>query len=318
MQVLLVKYNKVTNDAFDVLSKTLETCKWADVSIFGENIDCLSYSIVDRYLQSLKPFDVICVGDVFWDTGQHICKWSQNNKVRCYFLQHGQWIYTKNKSNPRHLPYGTFVYGDNVCNMMHSWPYSRRSKVYVTGNPRYDASLLDRLGNGYVYFSPPVSLEIVPSAPDRLHRHVYGVLSKLRGLDESINLVIHPHYREGNVQQLRQLFPKAKFEDPMNDPMLLIQQSEAVLTHRNSTTVLDAISCGKVAMLTDSICHDRSFFNPGYFGEFAVECRTKDDCVEAVMKLQDKKIQLDGYEHRAKPYLWIGNASNRIADIIGV
>jgi hypothetical protein len=113
---LLLLYNKVTNNAFHKLNSI--NVKFADVSIFDKKMDILSYSNVDIFLTNLLPFDNILIGDIFWPTGQNICKWCANNNKKCIFLQHGQWIYIKNKTNPEFLPSITCVYGRNVANMI--------------------------------------------------------------------------------------------------------------------------------------------------------------------------------------------------------
>ena len=138
MGVLLIRYNKVTNVALNNLTNNLVDSKWADLNDFGDNLNLLGYSDTGGWLEKFLPFDRVMVGDIFWPTGQNICRWCKENSIPCCFLQHGQWIYVDNKQNPQYVPSYTCVYGGNVHEMMKSWPYSQRSQVEITGNPRYD------------------------------------------------------------------------------------------------------------------------------------------------------------------------------------
>ena len=314
MKLLLLYYAKVTNDAFNkfALSSTDLELKSDDLSVYGSKMDRLSYHEVHRLLTQQKPFDAILIGDIFWDTGQNICRWGQDNKVPVFFLQHGQWIYITNKKDPKYLPTATFVYGDKIQQMMSSWEYSKRSKVYVTGNPRYDNISRNNSGE-YVYFAPPVMFENVPSAANRTDRNAFDNLVSLKGIDKEVPMLIHPHYREINVPQLKDMFPYAKFADPQIDPLPLIQKSSKVLTHRNSTTVLDAIACGKMTVLMNFREKDKSFFPRDYFGEFAQESDWPSRCMT---NLKSNVTEISDYEEKARPYIYLGNASKRIEGII--
>lgn len=311
--MLLLRYNKVTNEALESLYRFLQSFQWEDISKFGDQTDILKYSVVAEFLQSLKPFDSICIGDIFWETGQNICKWCADNRIKVYFIQHGQWIYIQNKRNPRYLPYSTFLYGDNILNMVSNWPYAKRSKIYAVGNPRYDNIQLSNNGE-YVYFAPPVIKEISPSVPSKSNADAAKLLSQLEGLDDVVTLVIHPHYREGNVDYIRNIFPKAVIANPSESSLSLIQKSSKVITHRNSTTVLDAIACGKKIILTNFLGQDKSFFPRGYFGDFAVENNWPKDCFAATEV--DYYIDYAGYTERAKAHIYLGNSSQRIVDIL--
>jgi len=308
---LLVKYNKVTNDAFNQLSQCLKDPIWTDLVVFGSVMDHLSYSVIDAHFQELMPFDVMCIGDIFWGTGQNICRWCQDNDVTCCFLQHGQWKYIKNKKSPMHLPDYTFVYGDNVVNMVKQWPYSRRSQVIATGNPRYDAAQRI-LGGKYVYFCPPVVRELVPNGTSKFSNSNLQLLQSLKGIDQDVDLVLHPHYREGAIDFMRNTFPGAKFADPELEPLPLVAKASHVITHRDSTTVLDAIACGKPSVLLNFV--GSSFFPKGYFEEFAIECDTSYECKKALM--QSVLIEYTDYVNRARPYIYLGNASARIAALL--
>jgi len=309
--VLLLKYNKVTNDSFRRLSTVLQV-KWGNLSHFDKEMDVLSYEVVEKYLSGLLPFRKVVVGDIFWPTGQHICRWCKQQKIRCFFLQHGQWIYIKNKKSPQFLPYCTMVYGDNVKSMTDEWPYGSRSKVIATGNPRYDL-IIPVAGGDYVYFCPPVMKELVPNGDNKIHKRNVQLLQSIAGLDKGIEMTLHPHYREGNINVLRKLFPTAKMADPKADPLPLILKSSHVLTHRDSTTIMDAIACGKPSILLN-FKGIRSFFPKEHFGDLAIECETVGECKLA---LSSTPFEVNTeYAQRVKPHLYLGNASMRIASLL--
>ncbi len=138
-KILLLRYNKVIDIAFEELSKSLDDVEIADITDFGDDMNMLEYCVIDSFISQFIPFQHIVVGDVFWPTGQHICNWSLTNKVTCCFMQHGQWIYMANKMDPRHVPSYTCLFGGNLRNKMQTWPYAKRSQVKVTGSPRYDS-----------------------------------------------------------------------------------------------------------------------------------------------------------------------------------
>ena len=311
--MLLLRYNKITNELFENLYQFLPSFRWGELTDFGKRIDTLQYSTVADFLQEFKPIDATAVGDVFWPTGQNICKWGKDQQVKVYFFQHGQWIYIQNKRNPRHLPHTTFLFGDNVKRMVDNWPYGKKSNIYSTGTPRYDNIPLSAEGE-YVYFAPPVMREMVPSAPSKSNATAVNTITQLKGIDEIVPLLIHPHYREGNLDYLKNLFPKATVASPLSSSLSLIQKSTKVLTHRNSTTVLDAIACGKKAILTDFLGEDRSFFKRGYFGEFAVENNWPKDCFKSIEA--EYIVDYENYTERARDHIYLGNASQRIVNIL--
>jgi len=306
---LLTKYNKVTNEAFANVSQFLNEVKETDLAQFGELMDVIPEQMLHNLLVKLLPFDNIIVGDIFWPTGQRICQWCDKHGKKAYFLQHGQWVYIKNKTNPACLPTATFVYGTKVRDMMAAWPYSSRSKVYVTGNPRYDD--IEVQSGSYVYFCPPVIHERIPSKADQIHVKNQAWVTSFAGIDRHMDLLIHPHYREGAVKTLKKIFPNARFADPQADALPLIQKSSKVLTHRNSTTVIDAIACRKLSVLMNYGQYEKSFFHRGYFGEFAVEINSPRD-VEDIGFL----VVGDDYIKRAEPYICLEGASKKIKDII--
>lgn len=314
MLLLLLQYNKVTNESLKQFSRHSSVeIKWGSLTDLLD-IDCSSYHVIDRFMQSFLPFDAVMVGDIFWPTGQHICKWCSVNEVRCFFLQHGQWIYTKNKKNPKFLPSCTFLFGKNIQFECSDWEYGKRSVLFATGSPRYDGCSLTSKEGDYIYFSPPVLLEETPSVPPRYDCGVKRLLLHMKGLDSQARLVIHPHYREGAVRELKKIFPHADIIDPHTSALELIQKSQKVLTHRNSTVVLDSIACGKQVVLMNLDVYP-SYYPKGYFGSFAIESNSLSNCVRNLEK--DYEIEDVGqYMREAEPYVILGDASCRIDSII--
>lgn len=311
--VLLLKYNKPTNDAFIKFASFDYgvDCQWADLTAFGTKIDVLSYEEVDKFLRASMPFDGLLMGDIFWPTGQNICQWCQRNSVGSFFLQHGQWIYTANKKNPRFLPKCTFVYGEDLRAEILTWPYGKRSRVEATGSPRYD--VLNIKDGDYVYFSPPVILEKNASAQSITHQKSLLLLSALRGVDSRYKVLLHPHYREGELDRLKDLFPKAQYIDPEEPALPFIAAAGKVLTHRNSTVVLDGIACRKLVVLMNFMGHDDSAYPMGYFKGFAIESTTPFHCMEnlgVVWQFPEKTTD------EAKSFLVFGHASERISHLI--
>lgn len=314
-------FNKLQSKATSLIFKTL------DLTTFGSKLDVLSYQVVVEILDKAKPFDAILVGDVFWPTGQHICKYGAVRKNKVFFLQHGQWIYDANKRNPPFVPFATFLFGDDVYEKFWKFPYGSRSKLFVTGSPRYDNLKIDATSD-MVYFSPPVVLETSPSSPPKKQVWGYNVLSKLQGLDQECNLLIHPHYREGDVGFLKDLFPLAKFADPQENALALIGQSRMVLTHRNSTCVIDAISLRRPCALIDLEDMDWmrfseqfvgwSYFPRNYFCEFAKESSDASECFNNVKETGTyPTLNEQDYIKKAKKYICLGEASKRIETIMG-
>ena len=311
LKVLLLYYNKVTNDAFDQLKKNAETLSFQqiDLSTLGRDIERLSLPTISKLLSDYS-FDAVIVGDIFWTTGQNVCRWCKENAVPCYFLQHGQWIYTQNKMNLQYFPTCTFLFGNKIHGIVEQWPYAQRSQMAVTGSPRYDNMQLTK-GNG-VYFAPPVLAEQI-SSNTRWNEKALSVLQRLKGLDKKVELRIHPHYREGKEDVLRDLFPNATFIKQSDNPLVHIPQSYKVLTHRNSTSVLDAIACRKpVVLMNFGIL--LSYYKKGYFGDLAIESGYLGGCVENLTTKQE--VSEYNYIERARPYIYLGNASRRIERII--
>lgn len=311
-----MQYNKVTNDAFKNLIKEhskQHTFKTINLQMLDRSIDVADFNIINRLLTPMQPFNAILVGDIFWPTGQNICKWCKINKVFCGFIQHGQWIYTANKINPKYLPSATFVYGQNIKDEIESWPYGKKSSVVATGNPRYD-NVETNLDGKYIYVAPPVMHEVIPSSSDRINAQAKRLLESLSksGARLMKNLLIHPHYREGNTKYLEKLFPIAKHVDKKENPFKYIKNASSVLTHRNSTTVLDAIAHKKQTILMNFDDYP-SYFPIFYFADFAIESERPQECIEF---LKHKFDPIANYEEKAKEFIVLGNASKRILDYI--
>jgi hypothetical protein len=326
MKVLLVRYNKVTNDAFNKLAANAPflTYKSVDLSQFGRMMDIMDYPSIKKFLHNQRPYDAVVVGDVFWPSGQNICRICSEDSVPCHFLQHGQWVYITNKKSPVYTPTVTHLNGVNTHSLVSMWPYAMKSKIQVTGNPRYD-NIEPNPDGDYVYFGPPVIREKSPSAPDRIDHAALRLVMRLKGIDKTMKVKIQPHYREGDLKQLKRFFPKAEFIPPPDDPLPWIARCNKVLTHRNSTTVLDAIAHGKLSVLAnferqnaredDEALNARpfltSFFPRDHFGEFALESVTHDICKENLKK--EVRLSTENYIERAKKYIYLGNASERLA-----
>ena len=141
MRGLLLQYNKVHNGSLARLESQLKSkhdVVYGSLDNLGDAIDRLPQKTIEEYLSSFLPLDWAIIGDVFWDTGQHICNSCKKMGVTLFFLQHGQWIYIQNKKQLKHYPAHTLTFGDDVANMCASWPYGQHSKISAVGNPRYD------------------------------------------------------------------------------------------------------------------------------------------------------------------------------------
>lgn len=318
MTGLLLKYNKSHDDSLRILESKMKKefqIIWGDLSSFGKKKDILSYGEIKRFIEMYGVVDFIIIGDVFWETGQNICKFGQERKIPIFFLQHGQWIYTKNKNKLNHYPYCTMLFGDDVTNMCHRWEYGKNSKCITVGSPRYDGCKKNTNGS-YVYMSPPVIEESIHGIPNGfIRRHFLKSLEEIKGIDKEIQIVIHPHYRECRTDWLRNIFPKAQFADPKLHPFKLINGASKVIASRNSTVVLDAIAHGKMVVLTDLKLNDVCYFKRGYFKEFAVESEDAKDFFDNVLQ-SNKMINDINYQSRANRYIMLGNATSRIIDLI--
>jgi len=318
MTGLLLKYNKVHNDALQKLAPKLQKqfkIVWGDLNDLDGAVDLQSCDSLLGYFKSLPSFDFVVIGDVFWKTGQNICKICNVRNLPVFFLQHGQWVYIKNKKNLLHYPFYTFLFGDNVCDMCSSWEYAQYSKCFVTGTPRYDeCSKLNLDQSTYIYVAPPVVEELIHDKPSGIIRkQAIKALELLGGIDKKFSLIIQPHYREARVDYLQKTFPYAQFVDPDLDPLKFIRGSAKVITSRNSTSVLDALACRKSVVLTD-INDTESFFSRFYFEDFALE---SSNIYEFKNHLNSEcKINDDNYVQRAKKYIYLGDASSRIVELI--
>ena len=314
MTILLTKYNKIIIEAFEKLSAQFHEdiqVKWLDMSKYGHSFDLLPISHWNNVLNSLLPFDCIMIGDVFWPTGQAFCEWGKTHNKTVCFLQHGQWIYIENKKKLNYYPDITMVYGTNVADMINQWPYGKESNVIVTGSPRYDN--LEIVNGDYVYFSPPVIQEIVHGRPNGyIQKHYLMAIQSVIGLDSVCKLVIQPHYREANINMLKNMFPKAMFVDPAENAIKLISSSYKVVCCRNSTVVIDSIACKKHVLLMDFLYTDRSFYPREYFNNFATE---NDNATDLLNNISNTKIIVD-YEKHASNHILLGNSSERIMSVL--
>ncbi len=316
MTGLLLRYNKVHNDALQKLEPNLRKkfeFIWGDLEDLEGLADLQSASSLSNYLDSLPQFDFVVIGDVFWPTGQNICKICKEKNIPTFFLQHGQWVYTKNKISLIHYPTCTFLFGDFINDVCTSWIYSKFSKCSVTGSPRYDDAKSNG-GNVYLYFAPPVLEEIVHKKPSGIIRkQAVQALSTLKGIDKELSVIIQPHYREARVDWLHDMFPAAQFADPNLDPFKLVRGASKVIASRDSTSVLDAIAHRKIVALTD-IRDTKSFFSKGHFGEFALESKNKQEFIRHANS--DYKLKGNNYVQRAKKHVYLGDASTRIVELI--
>lgn len=312
----LLKYNKVHNDSLRNLAPKLTKyfeILWGDLSVFGKKMDRLTSDDIKDYFAFFGDLDFIVVGDVFWRTGQSICRYGLEHSIPVFFIQHGQWIFIKNKKNLSYYPAYTMLFGNHVANMCSSWIYGKNSHVVVTGSPRYDGATPN--GGSYIYFSPPVIEEFIHGqASGRTRRSFRDNLDAIKKIDKELPLVIQPHYREACTDYLHKLFPSAQFADPQLDALKLVRGASKVLTSRNSTVVLDGIAHQKPVVLMDFPEHDACFFKRDYFDGFALESETKSHLVENL--LADTKIKRREYITKSREHIYLGDASSRIVEWI--
>ncbi len=308
---LLLKYNKVHNESLSEIAPILR--KQFEISWHHIESDLLSYEKVEKQLDNLLPLDFLVIGDVFWPTGQNVCKWAITRKVASFFLQHGQWIYINNKKKLEHYPGATLFFGDNTKEMCSTWTYANYSKLEVVGNPRYVNS--PNKEGSYVYFSPPVIEEILHNKPSNKIREPFlKCLQDISGIDKETPIVLQPHYREAQTDRLRELFPNAQFADPSLSTLKLVKGATKVITSRNSTVVLDAIAYEKKVVFTELPYSDACFFKKGYFGDFGHESETKNQFFKHVT--QNDKINKTSYAEKAKKYIYLGSAAQRVVNLI--
>ena len=319
MKIGLLKYNKVTNESLQIIYPLLKQkgheIIWLDLSEISKNkIDLLSLQSIDKYLKRKGTFDCVVFGDVFWPTGQAICRWCKSNNVKSVFLQHGQWIYVNNKRRLNYYPSHTVVFGDNVKKMIESWPYGRFSKIHVAGSPRYDNLNINH-GKNYVFFSPPVIQEIVHGVAKMIRQPFLKSLEALSGFDKECVVYMQPHYREHRIDILKKLFPAARMIDSSEDTLQHIKASRSVVCCRNSTVVLDAMACGRKVTFTDLPACDVAFFKRNYFQDFGVEISSKIDLIHSLKGHKTHSID-EQYINKCKPYIYLQGASGRLISVI--
>lgn len=309
---LFVKYNKPHNQSIDNLTKNIQY-KVIDLQDISKSIDNISCESISKYFNSLsyiKAITHIIIGDIFWPTGQNICKFGSLHDKKIVFLQHGQWIYVENKKNPPYLPYVTFLYGDHLLQKVKGWPYGLKSKCFATGSPKYDNINIKQ--GDYFYFCPPVILETFPSRSSVVNTKNQLLLHSLKGLDSYCKLSVHPHYREGDIQFIKELFPKAEFFDTELNSLDLIKNSKGVITHRDSTTVIDAISCKKKSLLLNFNNEKQSYFKKFYFRDYCVE---NDNFGQLINNIDNIDFIKEHYSY-VDDYIQQGNSSEKIFRIM--
>jgi len=319
-RILFLYYNKPTDESFDNIIKSLEgdqeieVIKGSLLREFGLRMDLIDYRRVSQFIKSFPALDGLVVGDIFWGTGQNICSWCVENGVKCFFLQHGQWIYTGNKQDAVYCPTAIYLLGNKVRDVASQWPLSKCTKLVVTGSPRYDGAMADRSNGGYVYFAPPVVEEQSHSGAVKRNPKVVTWLSELKGLDKHCQLVIHPHYREADIEIYTQVFPQAQIVAKEANAIFLIKQCDRLLTHRLSTMVLDGLACKKRIILINFGEYDGiSYYNRGYFGDMAIETSSANEVLNlARIPFLENDLPDDVYCEQCKPYIWLGNASQRV------
>jgi hypothetical protein len=109
---------------------------------------------------------------------------------------------------------------------------------------------------------------------------------------------------------LRKWFKSAVFADPASSSLNLIAGAKKVLTHRDSTVVLDAIACCKPVVLIN-VDEYNCFYPYNYFHPLAVESSSKEDCL---LKLNDIIIKYDG--KLANQFIVTGCSSKKIEKLI--
>lgn len=309
MRGIFTLYNKPHNESVKPLVKRRSSTTEA----LNIQNDLLSFDEIKTLFAPYANYDFVIVGDVFWPTGQNICRWCKENNTKCYFLQHGQWIYVDNKKRLDYYPSHTLLFGDDVKNMCQSWEYAKHSELHVVGSPRYDNI---RTSNGdYVFFLPPV-IEELSSGKSSINDNNLRLLMHLAGIDKQCKLHIQPHYREGKIDLLHKLFPNAEFHDNKKSTLDLVANSSCIMTSRNSTSVLDVIACGKKVILVDLPQFDRSHFKCGYFGNFVLESRTKKELCKHISRYYETRIVDEEYIKNAKKYIHLNDAGSRVLNLI--
>lgn len=312
MYVLFIKYNKPHNDSIETIK---QYCKHEiiDILSISKSIDNISYHVLCNYFNSLHYFrniTHIVIGDIFWPTGQNICKLGIEYNKKIVFLQHGQWIYLDNKKNPEFLPYLTCFYGNYIKKIAEKWNYGLRSKCEVTGSPKYDNIQTEE--GDYFYFCPPMILEKFPSRNSILNIDNKKLLVSMLGLDKYCKLVIHPHYREGDINFIKGLFPLAKIVDAGLNSLDLIRKSKGVITHRDSTTVIDAICCKKQSLLLNFNNQKQSFFKKFYFKDYCIE---NNDFADLINNIEKVEVIKEHYVY-VDDYIQQGDASSKILNLM--
>jgi hypothetical protein len=152
--------------------------------------------------------------------------------------------------------------------------------------------------------------ELNDSVSPILHNRI-KVIQRMIGLDKYCKLMIQPHYREGCDSFLRSWFPHAQFINAREPAMPYIAGARVILTHRDSTVVLDGIAAHKQVVLLPG-CN--SSYEPGRFKPFAQESESYEAVKNSVSPGPIEQCDFN-YEH-AKAHVVLGGASARIERII--
>lgn len=254
------------------------------------------------------------MGDAFWPTGQHITKWCKDHKVKCILLQHGQWIYYKDKSDIKYVPDMFCLFGDKIIKTCLSWSIANKTKFVATGNPKYDG-LEQCQYNDTIYFSPPVIEEIVHAKPNgKFNQQNFNQVKEISEIKE-VELVIHPHYREARIEQLKRMFPKSLFIDPSANPLVHIVKSKSVLCSRDSTLILDALACNRIPIVMDYNTSYTRTFPKGFFGKCVVES----DSIQDLHYNLKQASTIQASKEEIKQHIYLENASSRVLDsVLGI
>jgi len=318
MNGIVILSSKVIDNALNNISDVLEKhgieIQSADLRDVKKNQSFVSYEQVNSLLSSLGKIDFAITGDAFWSSGKNICRWCKENHVKSYLFQHGQWIQLQNKKDTDIVPDCVFFLGDDLTRQCSQWADWKYCKAFTTGSPRYD-DLNEFKDDGYIYFSPPAVQinDIFKKISNRIDDKAWGWIKSVAAKLKGMKVLVHPHYREMQIKMFKKNFSYLDFINPKEDPLPIIANASKVLTHRNSTTVLDAIACHKSVVLMDTVEEDRAYFKRGHFGEFALESDILDQ-IQSNLK-SDYKEPAD-YTAKAKKYIYLGNASERIARIV--
>jgi hypothetical protein len=104
--VLALNYHKTVREQFDRVEAACRDSHSIRLRRIGypapeSDRDLLSYGVIDRFLSSQPSFDVVLLGDIFWTTGQNICRWARKNSKRQFSCSTGCGFITRTKKTLR-------------------------------------------------------------------------------------------------------------------------------------------------------------------------------------------------------------------------